>query len=187
MKIYLLLAHPNRESFNGALADAYQRAATAHGHEVRRQDLGELRFDPVLHKGYASIQELEPDLLAAQDNIKWCDRWVIFYPVWWGSVPALFKGFLDRALTPDFAFRYHDSGPLWDKLLQGRSAHIFTTSDAPWWWIAVQYRNSDVNAVKRATLQFCGISPVTVTRIDAMKDATSERRSRALAQVMRSI
>jgi NAD(P)H dehydrogenase (quinone) len=164
MKIYILLAHPDSKSLNAAFADAYEQVAREKGHDVRRQNLGEMHFDPILWQGYKTVQPLEPDLKQAQENILWCERWVIFYPIWWGSVPALFKGFLDRTLYSGFAYRYHDTDPLWDKLLKGRSAHIFTTCDAPWWWILFAYRNSDLNMVKDAALQFCGISPVKTTR-----------------------
>jgi len=112
MKVYILLAHPDSHSFNGALADEYQKACLQKGYEVRRQNLGDMKFDPILWKGYEAIQALEPDLLEAQSNIRWCDKWVIFYPVWWGAVPALLKGFMDRALHPGFAFKYHEKGPL---------------------------------------------------------------------------
>lgn len=88
---------------DGALADAYEETARQKGHEVRRQNLGDLRFDPILWHGYQKVQELEPDLLAAQASITWCDHWVIIYPIWWGSVPALLKGFFDRALYSGFA------------------------------------------------------------------------------------
>ena len=169
MNIYILLAHPDKNSFNGSLADAYEAEAIRSGHEVRRQNLGEMAFDPILWKGYRAIQPLEPDLIQAKENIIWCQHWVIFYPVWWGSVPAILKGFLDRTLYPGFAFRYHDKGPLWDKLLKGRTAHVVSTCDAPWWWIWWQYRNSDIHMIKAATLEFCGISPVKTTRIDRVK------------------
>ena len=187
MRIYILLAHPDRDSFNGRLADAYEAAAIARGHEVRRQDLGELRFDPILWKGYKQVQALEPDLLAAQANITWCERWVIFYPIWWGAVPALLKGFFDRTLYSEFAYRYHDKDPFWDKLLKGRAAHVITTSDAPTPWIWWQYRNSDINAVRRATLEFCGFRPVRVTRIDRMKYLTEPQKAAQVERLLATL
>lgn len=186
MNIYLLLGHPDTASFNGALANAYEDAARAAGHTVRRQNLGDMDFDPILHKGYSVIQPLEPDLVAAQENILWCDRWVIFYPVWWGSVPALLKGFFDRTLLPEFAFRYHDDDPMWDSLLKGRSGEIFTTSDSPNIWTLLAYRNSDVATVKTATMKFCGLKPVKVTRFDRIKDSNEETRQRHIETVRRA-
>lgn len=183
MKLYILLAHPDADSFNGALADAYEASARKNGHEVRRHNLGDMKFDPILWKGHNAIQELEPDLKQAQENILWCEKWVIFYPIWWGSIPALFKGFIDRALYTDFAYRYHDDDPFWDKLLTGRSAHLVTTSDGPKWWLWWQYRNADISAVKRATLEFCGISPVGVTRLDRVKYLTDAQRNQHITKI----
>ena len=183
MRIYVLVGHPDRDSFNTALADAYCAAAVANGHEIRRHDLAELSFDPILHRGYKLIQPLEPDLVAAQENLTWCEHWVIFYPVWWGNAPALLKGYFDRALTPGFAFRYHDNDPFWDKLLAGRSAHVITTSDAPDLFLRFAYRNGDINAVKRATLEFCGFAPVKVTRIGPMRYFDDNKRRHWLARI----
>lgn len=169
MRIYVLVGNPDRDSFSTALADAYCAAAIGNGHDVRRQNLAEMSFDPVLHHGYKQIQPLEPDLIAAQQNLSWCEHWMLFYPVWWGNVPALLKGFFDRTLLPEFAFRYHDTDPMWDKLLKGRSAHIVATSDAPALFLRFVYRNGDIDVVKRATLQFCGFSPVQVTHVSPMR------------------
>lgn len=187
MRIYVLLGHPDTDSFNGALADAYCAAATAAGHEIRRHNIGELDFDPILHHGYRRVQPLEVDLIAAQANLSWCERWVIVYPVWWGNVPALLKGFIDRTLYSEFAYRYHDTDPFWDKLLKGRSGHIVTTSDAPSAWLWLQYRNSDLNAVRRATMEFCGVSPVRVTRIDRVKNLDLNQRQDWLKRIAKMV
>ena len=186
MNIYLLLGHPDHESFNGKIAEAYADAAVAKGHAVRLQKLGEMNFDPILWKGYKVVQELEPDLKAAQENILWCDRWVIIYPVWWGSMPALLKGFFDRTLYSGFAYKYHDNDPFWDKLLTGRSAAIISTCDAPKWWIWWQYRNSDFHSVRRATLEFCGFAPVTTTRISRLKYKNEVQRAGILDKIKRA-
>lgn len=66
-RILVILGHPA----SGALADSYVKGAEAAGNEVRLISLGNLSFDPVLHNGYATIQELEPDLVTAQAAITW--------------------------------------------------------------------------------------------------------------------
>lgn len=187
MKIYLLLAHPDINSFNGQIADTIEEAMRSAGHQVRRQNIGQMRFDPVLWHGYAKVQELEEDLLTAQQNILWCEKWLIIYPVWWGSVPAIFKGFLDRTLTPGFAFNYHEKDPLWDGFLEKRSAHIIATSDAPAIWLWWRYRNSDIGAIRRATLEFCGIKPVKVSRIGRVKYLKPGQRKVIIARLARQI
>ena len=93
--------------------------------------LGELVFDPVLHNGYSDIQALEPDLLSAQSDILWATHLVFVFPIWWGGIPALMKGFLDRIFLPGFAFKYRAGKTFPDKLLQGRTAHLLVTLDTP--------------------------------------------------------
>lgn len=168
------------------MADAYEKAAVANGHEVRRQNIGSMHFDPVLWKGYREKPPLEPDIKTAQANLLWCEKWVIFYPMWWGSVPAIFKGYLDRVLMPGFAFRYRENSALWDKLLAGRTAEMFSTCDAPVWWVWLQYRNTDVHMMKRAVLGFCGFGPVRHRRFGGLRTSSAEQRDKILQKVAKA-
>lgn len=84
-RILVILGHPDSNSFCGAMANAYVEGASAAGSEVRMIAVGELSFDPVLHKGYNAIQELEPDLVAARESIMWAEHIVFVYPIWWGG------------------------------------------------------------------------------------------------------
>src|SRR3989344_1237493 len=103
IRIFILLGHPDEYSFNCTLADEFQRCAEEAGFEIRRQNLSDMQFDPVLHHGYRLIQELEPDLKAFQENLRWCEHFVIFYPSWWATMPAQLKGVFDRTWLPGFA------------------------------------------------------------------------------------
>lgn len=187
MRIYVLFAHPNPASFNGQLADAYCAAAAALGHETRRDDLFDLRFDPILRHGLQRVQPLENDLIAAQANLNWCERFVLFYPVWWGNVPALLKGFFDRTLYSEFTYRHDVADPFWKKLLVGRSAHIITTSDAPAVWLRTQYRDADLHAVRNATLEICGMNPVRTTRVGGVKDLSPAKRLKWLERIAATV
>jgi NAD(P)H dehydrogenase (quinone) len=183
MRIYVLFAHPNSDSFNGRLCEAYCAAANAKGHEIRRQDLFQLSFDPILREGLRRVQPLENDLIAAQANLSWCEHFVLFYPVWWGNVPALLKGFFDRTLYSEFTYRHDANDPFWKKLLQGRSGHIITTSDATADWLESRYHDADINAVRAATLEICGMRPVAVTRIGGVKDLKPPQREEWLTRM----
>jgi putative NADPH-quinone reductase len=183
-KIFVLLGHPDKDSFNCTLADEYQRGAEAAGHEVRRMNLSDLKFDPVLHNGYRLIQELEPDLLAFQENVRWCEHFVVFYPSWWSTMPALLKGLFDRVWLPGFAYKFTGDFS-WKRLLRGKSARMFVTSDtAP--IIQRVIFGDTTNELKNGILWFAGFSPIRVKKFGYLKHfGSTGRRERIKRKVNR--
>ncbi len=131
MRLFILLGHPNTETFCGYFADTYERAAIAAGHEVRRMNIQDMQFESNLRKGYKERMELEPDLLKVQENLTWSEHFVLVYPNWWGNMPAKLKGMWDRMFLPRFAFRMHPSRMWWDRLLKGRSARVIILCGNP--------------------------------------------------------
>ncbi|NTU44586.1 MAG: NAD(P)H-dependent oxidoreductase [Chlorobiaceae bacterium] len=181
-RILVILGHPAKKSFCSALADSYVNGARAAGNEVQLLNPGTLTFDPILHNGYNSIQPLEPDLVAAQEAIIWAEHLVFVYPVWWGAMPALLKGFIDRIFLPGFAFKFRDGSAMWDQLLSNRSAHLLVTMDTPIWYYHLVYRMPGHNQMKRTILEFCGIKPVKISGFGPIKNATLQKREKWLAK-----
>ena len=164
------------------LQQPYAAAAAAAGHEVRLLELDRLVFDPILHHAYKVVQELEADLKTAQELILWADHLAIAYPVWWGSVPALLKGFLDRIMLPGFAFKYRQGKAFPDKLLTGRSAHLLVTMDTPPWYFRLVYRAPAIHQMKKTTLAFCGVSPIKTLMCGPVLDSSPDKRRAWLDQ-----
>ncbi|MHB1330897.1 MAG: NAD(P)H-dependent oxidoreductase [Minisyncoccota bacterium] len=166
-KIFILLGHPDKDSFNGTLSSEYERGATEAGHEVRCMNIGDMQFDPILHHGYKTIQELEPDLKSFQENMRWCDHFVIFYPSWWSTMPALLKGLFDRVWLPGFAFKFTGDFS-WKKLMKGKSARMIVTSDT----IPLAQRiifGDTTNELKRGVLWFAGFGPIRKKQFGYLK------------------
>lgn len=182
-KILVINGHPNAESFNRALADAYISGAEKAGAEVQVLTISELHFNPSLQFGYQQRMELEPDLVQAQQLILWAEHLVWIHPVWWGGLPAITKGFIDRVFLPGFGFKYRENSVWWDKLLTGKTARIVTTLDQPSWYYRFAFGRPSVNQLKKSTLQFCGIKPVKVTYVGPIRQSTEGFRAKMIQQL----
>jgi len=182
-KILILNGHPNSESLCFGFAEAYKKGALESKAEVQEITISNLKFNPNLEFGYQKRTELEPDLLEAWEKIKWANHLVWIHPVWWGGIPAIMKGFIDRLFLPGFAFQYRENSLYWDKLLKGKTAHIITTLDQPSWYYWLVYGRPSVNQLKKATLQFCGISPVKVTYFGIVKTANKKIKDNWIKKV----
>ncbi len=182
-KILIINCHPNTDSFNFGIHDAYKKGAVSAGAELKEIIIRNLQFNPNLQFGYQKRTELEPDLLDAWEKIKWAEHLVWIHPVWWGGLPAIAKGFIDRLFLPGFAFQYRKNSVWWDKLLAGRTAHIITTLDQPSWYYRFAFGRPSVNQLKKSTLEFCGIKPVKVTYIGPIKNSAADMRENWLRKI----
>lgn len=121
----------------------------------------------------AAQQQLLQQQLAGAEHLVWS------YPVWWGSVPALLTGLLDRLLLPGFAFRYHQGQALSERLLKGRSARLLVCMDTPAWYFRWMQGAPAHRMMKDAVLEFCGIAPVRISEFTPVIMSTSARRGAA--------
>ncbi|MFN8416747.1 MAG: NAD(P)H-dependent oxidoreductase [Cytophagaceae bacterium] len=184
-KILIINGHPNKESFNFGISAAYKQGAESSGAEVKEIIIADLEFNPSLSFGYQKRTELESDLVEAQQLILWADHLVWIHPVWWGGMPAIMKGFIDRVFLPGFAFKYRENSIWWDKLLKDKTAHIITTLDQPSWYYWFVYGKPSVNQLKKTTLEFCGIKPVKVTYLGPIKNVTKKTLDKWLSKVQK--
>ena len=114
----VVLAHPDRRSFNGAWAKATRKASEDLGHTVLWSDLNGQGFDPVesarnypnhsadipfdpliVQENAAGADELPGDVRAEADKVRAADRLIFHFPLWWFSPPAILKGWFDRVLS----------------------------------------------------------------------------------------
>ena len=181
-KILVLCGHPDADTFTGSIADHYQVGAEDAGHEVRRLNIGEMQFDPVLHKGYKAIQELEPDLKHAQECFRWAEHVVIAYPNWWCAMPAKLKGMFDRMWLPGFAFNFNKETKKIDKHLRGKTGRVIIVSGShsPFkaWWLFGDYTNE----IQYGIMEFAGIR-TNVTAFGPAERVDDAQRDKWLKQV----
>ncbi len=109
MKILLVTAHPRPTSLCHATAQAFAKAAEAAGHLVQRADLAAEGFDPVLREADEPDWDnpdkvYSPEVQAEIARIEANEATVMVFPVWWWSMPALLKGWIDRVWNNGWAY-----------------------------------------------------------------------------------
>ena len=182
-KILIIQGHPDENSFCSTAAKVYQRGAESKNAEVKLLQIGKMNFSPNLAFGYKKRTELENDLIEAQQLIKWAEHLVFVYPTWWGTMPALLKGFIDRTFLPGFGFKYRKNSLLWDKLLKGKTARLIVTMDTPIWYYHLVYKGAGHILMKKVILEYCGIRPVRSTTLGPMKTSTESKRKKWLSKI----
>ncbi len=182
-KVLVIIGHPDKESFNYALAEAYLQGIDQSRIVLDVIRLADLAFNPNLAYGYRKVSKLEPDLLEAIEKIKAADHLVWFFPMWWYGLPALMKGFIDRIFLPGVFFKYQKGKLFPRRLLKGKTARLVITADTVRWYDYLFMRSPLINQFKKGTLEFCGVKPVKVTYIAPIKESSLSFRKSWLKKV----
>ncbi|MNM67903.1 Glutathione-regulated potassium-efflux system ancillary protein KefF [compost metagenome] len=118
MKVLIVHAHPEAKSFNAALTAHAQSHLTRQGHEVTVSDLYAMNWHaPSRRSNFATCADPEyfkqqveeahatenkgfaPEIQAEIDKLFACDVLILQFPLWWFSMPAILKGWVDRVLA----------------------------------------------------------------------------------------
>ena len=180
-RIVIIVGHALRGTYCEALAEAYRRGAESARHEVSLFNTATMTFDPILRGGYRTLQPLEPDLAAARTAIQAADHLVLIFPLWLGTLPAIFKGFLERVIQPDI-FEPAKTGRFatpW----KGKSARVVITMGMPGFVYRWYYGAHALKMLKRNILGFVGIAPMRSTIHGMIEGVSPERRQRWLADM----
>src|SRR5919202_1303072 len=122
MKVLVIVGHPRANSFCHVVARRYwESISSVPGVQARFVDLAAVSFDLNMHRESPRLQALEPELAAIKHDFLSADHVAIVFPTWWGTFPAILKGFLDRILIPGEAFI--EIGENYRGLLKDKTAH----------------------------------------------------------------
>jgi NAD(P)H dehydrogenase (quinone) len=133
MKILIVLAHPDKASFNYAIADTCKKQLVKNGHSIIFHDLYEEKFDPILiAPEIPKNGVIEKTIKKHCEDLTASDGIIIIHPNWWGQPPALLKGWVDRVIRPGVAYEFLDGDngegvPI--GLLKAETALIFNTAN----------------------------------------------------------
>jgi NAD(P)H dehydrogenase (quinone) len=203
LKVLLVLAHPERRSFSGAMADAAIETLTVLGHEVMVSDLYRMGFDPVSdRRNFAQAKEPDyykqqveedhatetqgfaPDVAAEIAKLEAADLLIFQFPLWWFGLPAILKGWVDKV----FAFnRVYGHGHFYEKgKFRGKRALLSLTTGGSG---EAAYQpdgfNGDINGVlrpiQRGMFEFLGYDVLKPQIVYGPAQMTEEQRTATLA------
>ena len=180
---YLIIgSHPYSGSFTIGLTKRIIELLEEKGESVTHIDLVADGFDPVMTEDDLNLWKegkYKTELVGEyKAKLEKADILIFPFPVWWGTEPAVLKGFFDKVFLPNFAFKYGEKGELVG-LLNGKKAIVITTME-----VSVELFNNHLNnpiegAIIKNTLNACGIDVIkhfsigniaSIGRLDAEKE-----------------
>ena len=192
MRVLLVYCHPVPESFCASVRDEAQRTLADRGHEIRLIDLYAENFDPVLsaeeRRRYNDIPSGEPPAPEHAEMLRWAEALVLVYPTWWYGLPAMLKGWFDRAWAPGVAFDLAaDGGAIRPLMTNIRHLVVLTTCGAPMWWshlVGHPGRKTILRGIRALCAKRCRTVFLAHYRMDA---STPESRTAFLGKVRRKL
>jgi putative NADPH-quinone reductase len=187
MKILMILAHPNKKSFNHAIAATAVKALQKKGHKVYFHDLYAERFDPLLSQKEILDQRAGGAVLKRHcSEIVSADGIIVVHPNWWGQPPAILKGWVDRVVRQGVTYKFvvGDKGegvPV--GLLKAKKAIVFNTANTP------DEREKEIfgdplgGLWRKCIFNFCGIQEVVRKVFSVVIISTPEQRAQWLEEV----
>jgi putative NADPH-quinone reductase len=196
MKILILIAHPEPKSFNAAMYQIAIKTLQENGHEVKTTDLYQMDFNPVSGRqnfigaknaAFFNQQNEElsayksnafaNDILSEQDKVYWCDLMIWQFPLWWFSVPAILKGWVDKVFAMG---RFYDNGQIYETgLLKGRKALLSITTGGPEKnYLRAKYGSTSeiLHPIQVGILEFVGFSVLPPEINFSIERITDEER-----------
>ncbi|MDR3234825.1 MAG: NAD(P)H-dependent oxidoreductase [Planctomycetaceae bacterium] len=188
MKVLLLAAHPSPKSFNHALADAAAETLKKLGHTVIFHDLYGEHFDPVLPPDEDTIAEeqLPSNIRNYLADIRESQGIIIVHPNWWGSPPAILRGWIERVVRTNSCYNFSPQGPV--SYIGGKIVQIFSTSNTPSAMeqelygdpVGVFWKSVVFGVIGSQSFERRNFDPVIVSTLQERQDWLSEVRETVL-------
>jgi NAD(P)H dehydrogenase (quinone) len=188
MKISIIYSNHHSGNFNEVLLNTLIENLSEQGHEIVVRDLYKMDFNPVLKTSdFESISSgnTPPDILREQDFVKWSDLMIFVYPLWWGGMPAIMKGYIDRVFSWGFAYKTNGNGPY--PLLTDKKAIVMATMGQS----RADYEKGMFQAMNLVNVEgvfgFCGVDVVDQIYFSSIHNVSERERNNYLIQAVESV
>lgn len=184
MNILMITAHPNPHSLTTEISKQVQNSIDT-SHNLKVLNLYQEQFDPVLKFDDQHLRRdlaFDPETARYRDLVAWADQFIFIFPIWWGGMPAILKGFIDRVFVAGFAYHYTKTG------LKGHlnaKAWIIMTHNTP--SFLVPFTQDYGKVLKGQILKPCGIAPVRVTQIASAEKLSDQRYQKVMKKIRKHV
>lgn len=190
MRYLIINSHPYDGSFNAALRKRIKEELKLEGHEVNEIDLIEDGFNPVMEaedlKLWGQGKTRDPLVEKYQKEINESDIMIFPFPIWWGTMPAVLKGFCDKVLLPGWAYTYGEKGNMIGAL-NGKKAIVITTMQTPVNFFEEYFKNPVDGGFVKDTLQTCGIEVLKYIPIDQIVTGGKEYTTEKIEEIVKVV
>lgn len=187
MKVMVIYAHPYSGSYNNAILKKTISGLEKSGHEIDLLDLNKDGFNPIMTEQdlYAASQQspIDPKVLEYQERLMNANHVVFIFPIWYASMPAILKGFMDKVLSSGWAYEYVRGNPIAVGKLTHLTATVITTMGAPEFAYNLIYNNPLKGEFIKGTLGFVGIKKVKWIKIDSVISIDVAKRKMWLEKI----
>ncbi|UUI02335.1 NAD(P)H-dependent oxidoreductase [Oceanobacillus jeddahense] len=182
--IAVIYAYPNDSGFNSAIFSTVEKNIHPR-HHVKVIDLYQDNFHPVLY--FDNIHkrrdlQFDSEVEEYREIVSWASHLIFIFPIWWGGMPAILKGFVDRVFAKGFAYEYKGVIPI--GLLKNKTGWIITTHDTPSLYVKLMQHDYG-RVLKKQILKMCGITPTAFHTMSFLRYKKEKSRKRFLEQLTR--
>jgi putative NADPH-quinone reductase len=191
MNILVVLAHPNPESFNHAIAHAAVGSLRSAGHDVIFHDLCEEQFPSSITAEEIPSDAATPPVIQQHcRELREADGIIVVHPNWWGQPPAVLKGWIDRVIRPGVAYRFEETDqgegvPV--GLLRARAAMVFNTSNTPAEREQAVFHDPLETIWKNCVFDLCGVKTFFRRMFGVVVASSPTQRAQWLEEVRESV
>jgi len=185
MRILIIYAHPYPGSFNHAILKTVTDTLQNSNHDYEVIDLNKENFNPVLTeeelKVYSQGKYLDPTVGEYLEKIKNSDHLILIFPIWWGGVPAILKGFFDKVFLKKETYEFKGLMPI--AKLKNTSATVISTMNAPKIFYSFWLKSPIKQTVIRSTLKLCGVKKVKWFKLARVVSVSNAKRRKMLNKI----
>lgn len=188
MKILIIYSNHHQGNFNWELLERLKKDLLRNGHEFVVRDLYQLDFDPVLRtRDFEMISSgnIPADIETEQSFVSWADAMVFIYPVWWGGMPAIVKGYIDKVFSWGFAYKSNINGVY--PLLTGKNVVVLNSLGQS----RAEYEKGMFQAMNLVNVEgvfgFCGIKVASQLYFSSIHNVSQQELEDYFSQATRAV